>query len=104
MPHAKPSLTTFQLACLTSLVMLAFAANSLLCRIALQQTEIDPASFSLVRLISGALVLWIAVRWKGTSTQRHGSWIGAGALLSYVAAFSYAYISPSAGPGGLLLF
>jgi len=104
MPHTKPAMNTFQLACLTSLVMLAFAANSLLCRLALQQTEIDAASFSLVRLVSGALMLCIAVRWKGTSTHRQGSWPGAGALFIYVAAFSYAYISLAAGTGALLLF
>jgi len=106
MPHTKPAMNTFQLACLTSLVMLAFAANSLLCRLALQQTEIDAASFSLVRLVTGALMLCIAVRWRRTSTSTHrqDSWAGAGALFIYVAAFSYAYISLPAGTGALLLF
>ena len=47
---------------LTTVAMLAFAANSLLCRLALQQASIDPASFGSVRLVSGALVLWAIVR------------------------------------------
>ena len=47
---------------LTALAMLAFAANSLLCRLALRDTAIDPAGFTLIRLVSGALVLWLLLR------------------------------------------
>jgi len=49
---------------LTCVSMLAFAANSLLCRLALVDARIDPASFGLLRLASGALVLTLIVRWR----------------------------------------
>lgn len=89
-------------AALTALAMAAFAGNSLLCRLALQHTAIDPASFTTARLISGALVLWALVRWRGQRPA--GDWWSAGALFVYAAAFSYAYLSLSAGTGALLLF
>jgi drug/metabolite transporter (DMT)-like permease len=87
---------------LTALAMAAFAGNSLLCRLALQHTAIDPASFTTVRLVSGALVLWALVRWRGQRPA--GSWGSALALFVYAAGFSYAYLSLSAGTGALLLF
>jgi drug/metabolite transporter (DMT)-like permease len=87
---------------LTALAMTAFAGNSLLCRLALQHTAIDPASFTAVRLVSGALVLWALVRWRGQRPA--GDWRSAAALFVYAAAFSYAYLSLSAGTGALLLF
>jgi len=89
-------------AALTALAMTAFAGNSLLCRLALQHTAIDPASFTTVRLLSGALVLWALVRWRGQRPA--GDWWSAAALFVYAAAFSYAYLSLSAGTGALLLF
>ncbi|MEI8264975.1 MAG: DMT family transporter [Betaproteobacteria bacterium] len=87
---------------LTALAMGAFAGNSLLCRQALQHTAIDPASFTAVRLISGAAVLWALVRWRGQRSA--GDWASATALFVYAAAFSFAYLSLSAGTGALLLF
>lgn len=86
--------------------MLAFAANSLLCRFALRETRIDPATFTLVRLASGALVLWLLVELRrgAGSAPRSGSWMSALALFAYAAAFSFAYTSLSAGTGALLLF
>jgi drug/metabolite transporter (DMT)-like permease len=87
---------------LTALAMGAFAGNSLLCRQALQHTAIDPASFTAVRLISGAAVLWALVRWRGQRSV--GDWASATALFVYAAAFSFAYLSLSAGTGALLLF
>lgn len=87
---------------LTALAMAAFASNSLLCRLALQHTAIDPASFTTARLLSGALVLWALVRWRGQRPA--GDWRSAAALFVYAAAFSYAYLSLSAGTGALLLF
>ena len=86
--------------------MLAFAANSLLCRFALRETSIDPASFTLVRIASGAAVLWllVALRRGAGSAARSGSWPSALALFAYAAAFSFAYTSLSAGTGALLLF
>ena len=91
---------------LTALAMLAFAANSLLCRFALRETRIDPATFTLVRIASGAVVLWLLVslRSRAASIRRGGSWPSALALFAYAAAFSFAYTSLSAGTGALLLF
>jgi len=87
-----------------ALAMFAFAANSLLCRSALRNTGIDAASFTAIRLVSGALVLGLLASSGGESTRRHGSWSSALALFSYAAAFSFAYRSLSAGTGALLLF
>ena len=89
---------------LTSLAMLAFAGNSLLCRIALKDTSIDPATFTSVRLISGATALWLIVSLRGASHARAGSWASAAALFVYAAAFSFAYVNLPAGTGALLLF
>jgi drug/metabolite transporter (DMT)-like permease len=93
---------TSQTLALTAVAMLAFAGNSLLCRLALQHSGIDPASFTTVRLTSGAVVLWALVRWRGQRPA--GDWGSAAALFVYAAAFSYAYLSLSAGTGALLLF
>ena len=84
--------------------MIAFAGNSLLCRQALEHTSIDPASFTAIRLISGALVLWLLVRMKHTAKTGRGNWPSAFALFVYAAGFSFAYVSLSAGSGALLLF
>jgi drug/metabolite transporter (DMT)-like permease len=89
---------------LTLLTMIAFAANSLLCRIALRETTIDAASFTLVRLGSGAVALWLIARIRNVSLGKAGSWLSALALFAYAAAFSFAYRTLSAGTGALLLF
>lgn len=89
---------------LTLLAMLAFAGNSLLCRIALKQTSIDPATFVAIRLGSGALILWLALRLRRPPAKVEGNWYGALALLVYALAFSFAYTQISAGTGALLLF
>jgi len=89
---------------LTLLAMIAFAGNSLLCRLALQQTAIDPASFTAIRIVSGALTLWLIVRLRRSSHRAAGSWPSALALFTYAAAFSYAYVSLPAATGALLLF
>ncbi|SMF92254.1 Threonine/homoserine efflux transporter RhtA [Azospirillum oryzae] len=91
-------------ALLTLLAMLAFAANSILCRLALTQTAIDPAGFTLVRIASGAASLWLIARATGHAKAGAGSWRGAAALLAYAAAFSFAYLTMTAGTGALLLF
>ena len=93
-----------RLATYTALAMAAFAANSLLCRLALKETAIDAASFTTVRILSGAAMLWLMMRWRAPSHGRQGSWYSAVALFIYVAAFSFAYLSLSAGTGALLLF
>ncbi|MCB1907531.1 MAG: DMT family transporter [Rhodocyclaceae bacterium] len=89
---------------LTLVAMFAFAGNSLLCRMALKHTAIDAASFTLVRIASGALVLWLIVRTRSGEGRIAGSWPSALALFAYAAAFSYAYLSLPAATGALLLF
>lgn len=89
---------------LTLLAMIAFAGNSLLCRLALKQTGMDPASFTSIRLLSGALVLYLLVNARYRDRQGGGSWGSAAALFAYAAGFSFAYVSLSAGTGALLLF
>ena len=84
--------------------MIAFASNSLLCRLALKQTGIDAASFTFIRIVSGAAVLWLIVKMRKVAWWEAGSWPSALALFTYAAAFSFAYISLSAGTGALLLF
>lgn len=93
-----------QLLALTSLTMTAFAANSILCRLALDGTAIDPASFTLVRLLSGAVTLYLIVRVRTGDRPRAGQWRAALSLFVYAAAFSYAYVTLDAGTGALLLF
>jgi len=90
---------------LTAAAMLAFAANSLLCRLALQQQNIDAASFASIRLVSGAIALALIVRF---SAQRFAfgdrDWLSALMLFAYVAFFSFAYRTLPAGTGALILF
>jgi len=90
---------------LTSLALLGFAANSLLCRLALGDGAIDPASFTTVRLVAGALALVLIVSLRGgDSSAGRGSWLSASMLFLYAAAFSFAYVSLSTGTGALILF
>ena len=89
---------------LTLLALIAFAGNSLLCRLALTSTDIDPASFSSIRLASGAVTLWLIVRCRRVRPEFGGSWSSAGALLIYAASFSFAYVTLPTGAGALLLF
>ncbi len=110
-----------RLALLVSLAMLAFAGNSLLCRMALKATSagdsgIDAASFTVMRMVSGAGVLWLLVQLR--SVQRTdpasppaptvktlgGNWLSAAALFAYAMCFSLAYVSMPAATGALLLF
>lgn len=89
---------------LALLALLAFAGNSLLCRLALKHTAIDPASFTGVRILSGALTLWLITRSSRRNASGTGNWPSALALFVYAAAFSYAYVSLPAATGALLLF
>ncbi len=89
---------------LTILVMFAFAGNSLLCRLALSNTDIDAASFTSFRLISGALMLWLIARARNGNQSGEGNWLSALALFVYAAGFSFAYLSLTAATGALLLF
>ena len=97
-------MTTARAIALTALAMLAFAANSLLCRLALKHTAIDAASFTSIRLLSGAVMLWLLVRMRRGSYAGAGNWGSAFALFAYAAGFSFAYVSLPAASGALLLF
>ena len=92
---------------LTTLAMLAFAGNSLLCRLALKHTGIDPASFTAIRLVAGAVTLFLIVKLRRTArtaVMGQGNWLSAFALFAYAAGFSFAYVSLTAATGALLLF
>lgn len=98
---------TARLMFLTLTALLAFAANSLLCRFALRATSIDAASFAVIRLVSGALVLGLIVALRsGACVPRKagGDWRSAAALFIYAVAFSFAYAGLPTGTGALLLF
>jgi drug/metabolite transporter (DMT)-like permease len=86
------------------LAMVAFAANSLLCRIALKETAIDAASFTSIRMVAGAVALYLIVTFRKSTGTSSASWTSAIALMAYATAFSFAYRSLSAGSGALLLF
>jgi drug/metabolite transporter (DMT)-like permease len=88
----------------TLFVLLAFAANSVLCRLALQDTAIDAVTFMVIRLLSGALTLWLLLRLARRQQPLGGDWRSAGALLAYALLFTFAYLSVSTGTGALLLF
>jgi len=87
-----------------AMALLGFAANSLLCRLALRAGEIDAASFTAIRLASGALVLALLVVTRGARLRGAGNWTSAIALGAYAVMFSIAYRELSAGTGALLLF
>ena len=93
-----------QVALLTCLALVGFAANSLLCRAALRSGEIDPASFTSIRLGAGALTLAAIVRFRGRAPASSGSFASAAALFAYAIAFSFAYVRLDSGTGALLLF
>lgn len=87
-----------------ALAMASFAANSLLCRIALAHTATDPAGFTIIRMLSGAITLSLIVLARKRVLRGSGSWQGAFSLLTYAVAFSFAYVNLPAGTGALLLF
>ena len=96
-----------KIALLTALAMLAFAANSVLNRVALAEGEADALTYTGVRLASGALMLVLILTWRGNRPRWGrvgGSNGGALALFVYAIAFSYAYLELAAGTGALLLF
>jgi len=100
--HREP--TPRELALLTTLAMICFAGNSLLCRLALRGGAIDASSFTAVRFGSAALVMGV-LAWLGARGRPHGgSWISAAVLFGYAIAFSLAYVQIGAGLGALLLF
>ena len=102
----ESSAGSLRVAGLTVLALVAFAGNSVLCRLALADSSIDAASFTTVRLVSGAIALLIilGVTSRGTRPASYGSWTSAAMLFLYAACFSFAYISLDTGIGALILF
>jgi drug/metabolite transporter (DMT)-like permease len=102
----KSDSTWLRTAVYTAFALIAFAANSVLCRLALGGAALDAASFTTIRLVSGALVLLLlarAIRKTRTADQR-GNWTSAFMLFLYAVTFSFAYISLNTGTGALILF
>lgn len=97
-------ISPIRLVLLTAIAMLAFAANSILCREALANGYIGASTFTMVRIVSGAVVLGLILLTKFRTSNIGGDWMSAVALFGYAAGFSYAYISLSAGTGALILF
>jgi drug/metabolite transporter (DMT)-like permease len=93
-----------RLAALTTATLVCFAANSLLCRAALRPGLVDPATFTTVRLASGAAVLALVLLLSRRARPSGGTVGSAFALFAYAAAFSLAYVRIGAGVGALLLF
>jgi drug/metabolite transporter (DMT)-like permease len=91
---------------LTALALLAFAGNSILARLALGPGAIDPASYTAVRLVSGAAMLWLLTSFgaRAAHVPRRGNWQGAVWLFVYAITFSFAYLNLTAGIGALILF
>lgn len=92
----------------TFIALLAFAANSILCRLALRVEEVAPLDFSLIRILSASLILWLLLKSKGAHRPKlilqHGSHKEALYLLVYILGFSYAYIGLNTATGALILF
>ena len=101
---APINLPPLRILLLTTLAMLAFAGNSLLCRLALKTTTIDAASFTTIRLVSASLLLLWLMLANRTSIVKHGNWTSSMALFVYAAGFSFAYLKLPAATGALLLF
>jgi len=97
--------TGLRTAVLTACTLVAFASNSVLARMALGSAEADPAGFTLVRLVAGAITLWIviSVRGRKNGSRQHGSWVSAWWLFAYAIAFSFAYVYLATGTGALIL-
>jgi drug/metabolite transporter (DMT)-like permease len=117
MPSIPDSPSRVVTALLIVAAMLAFAGNSLLCRLALKTTPMDPASYTTARLVSGAAMLWLLQLWrtraKASTDQLSsrpvrralgGDWVSAAALFVYAALLSWSYGGMSTATGALLLF
>lgn len=90
----------------TLFALLAFAGNSVLCRIALGENLIDPAGFTIIRLLSGIIILITVTKMakKKEKARSNGSWLAASMLFIYAIAFSFGYVSLDTGTGALILF
>jgi drug/metabolite transporter (DMT)-like permease len=93
---------------LTFFALFAFAANSVLCRLALSTEQVNPADFTSIRLLGAALILTLIIVIKDKSVfgniNQYGSLAGALSLFIYAAGFSYAYITLNTATGALILF
>jgi len=96
----------FKTSLLTVLALIAFAANSVLCRLALGNESIDASSFTGIRLLAGAITLLILLSLQGgnKAATSKGSWTASFTLFLYAIMFSYAYLSLDTGTGALILF
>lgn len=105
-PFLQVDLYSMKTTLYTGLALLAFAGNSVLCRIALSETNIDAASFTGIRLMSGAVALAIILKMSHieTRSKSQGSWKDSFLLFIYAITFSYAYITLETGIGALILF
>ena len=98
-------MTRLRIILITFLSLVAFAANSIITRFALDKTSIDEASFTLLRIVSGAAFLWLFLLYKKNhKPYKSGSWLAAFALFIYAVSFTYGYAFIAAGTGALLLF
>lgn len=99
-----------KIAFLVMIALLSFAGNSIIARLALLEQAIDPASFTFIRVLSGAVALWLILQGQKKRTQAtalttaNGSWWGAVTLSGYAIAFSYAYLELETGFGAFVLF
>lgn len=102
----KSTITLVKTVSYTFFALVAFAANSVLCRMALGENTIDASSFTVVRLLSGTVTLIVVLKLAADkdSTSTKGSWVSALMLFLYAIAFSFAYISLDIGTGALVLF
>ena len=98
-------MAVLRIALLTALAILAFAGNSLLTRAALAEGEIGPGAFTGLRLVSGAVILFVLASWgREPVLPRLADWGGTLALLVYAVAFTFAYVALGAATGALILF
>lgn len=95
-----------RLSFLTAMALLAFAGNSVLCRVALKGELITAELFTVVRVLSGAFALWVLTSLKKGDAARKwkGTWFGGFTLAIYLVTFSWAYLGLETGPGALILF
>jgi drug/metabolite transporter (DMT)-like permease len=100
--------TAFQTILFTLVSLFAFAANSVLCRLALNTEQVQPADFTAIRLLSAAITLAFIAMFKNKTNFRKitnfGSYAGAFYLFVYAAGFSYAYVTLGTATGALILF
>ncbi len=97
-------MSRIRLVLLTLAALVAFAANSVLARLALRAGAIDPASYAAIRLATGALMLALIVAARGRRPGASGTWRGAALLALYAVPFAYAYVGLTTGTGALILF